>query len=148
MHAVIAHSFGVPCTLLALQQRRFARRVVAFSSPATLDGIMGRFQEMLALSPRTVQLLRDRLARRFGDDLWTRFSAEDMARSMDLPALVIHDRDDRDIPFGDGEAIARAWPRAEFLGTNGLGHRRILRDPDVIERVVQSLHREGHGDGS
>lgn len=143
VHAVIAHSFGVPTALLALQQQRFAQRVVALSAPATLDGIMTRFREMLGLSPRTVQILRGRLMRRFGEDMWTRFSAEDMARSMDLPALVIHDRDDRDIPWHDGEALARAWPRAQFLSTDGLGHRRILRDPAVIDRVVRFLGPEG-----
>jgi pimeloyl-ACP methyl ester carboxylesterase len=139
VHAVIAHSFGVPSTLLALQQQRFARRVVALSSPATLDGIMDRFQEMLGLSPRTVQSLRASLAQRFGEDMMTRYSAETMARDMDLPALFIHDRDDRDIPWQDGEAVARAWPQAQFVSTSGLGHRRILRDPAVIDRVVRFL---------
>jgi len=141
VHAVIAHSFGVPATLLALQQRPFAQRVVSLSAPASLGGIMERFQEMLGLSPRTGQLLRERLMRRFGDDMMARFSAENMARSMNLPALIIHDRDDRDIPWQDGEDLARAWPRAQFVSTSGLGHRRILRDPEVIDRVVQFLSR-------
>ncbi len=139
VHAVIAHSFGVPCVLFALQQRGFARRVVAFSTPATLEGLVEKFSGTLALSARTVQILRDMLVRRFGEDLWTRFSAQDMAQRAVLPALVIHDRDDRDIPWREGEAVARAWPHARFLRTEGLGHRRILRDPEVIGRVVDFL---------
>ncbi len=95
VHAVIAHSFGVPCVLFALQQQRFARRVVAFSTPATLEGLVEKFAGSLALSPRTVQILRDMLVQRFGDDVWTRFSAQHMARSVGLPALIIHDRDTR-----------------------------------------------------
>ena len=145
VHAVIAHSFGVPCVLFALQQQAFARRVVAFSTPATLEGLVAKFSGMLALSPRTVQILRDLLARRFGEDMWTRFAAQNMARSVGLPALIIHDRDDRDIPWQEGEAVARAWPQARFLRTEGLGHRRILRDPEVIDRVVRFLGQEGHG---
>lgn len=144
VHAAIAHSFGVPCVLFALQQQAFARRVVAFSSPATLDGLVDKFSGTLALSPRTVQILRDMLVRRFGADMWTRFSAQDMARSAALPALIIHDRDDRDIPSLEGEAVARAWPHAEFLRTEGLGHRRILRDPEVIDRVVRFVVQEEH----
>ncbi len=139
VHAVIAHSFGVPCVLFALQQQGFARRVVAFSTPATLEGLVEKFSGTLALSARTVQILRDMLVRRFGEDLWTRFSAQDMAQRAVLPALVIHDRDDRDIPWREGEAVARAWPHARFLRTEGLGHRRILRDPEVIGRVVDFL---------
>ncbi len=139
VHAAIAHSFGVPCVLFALQQQGFARRVVAFSTPATLDGVMDKFSHRLALSPRTVQILRGMLMRRFGKDMWTRFAAQDMARSVGLPALIIHDRDDRDIPWREGEAVARAWPHARFLRTEGLGHYRILRDPQVIDRVVRFL---------
>ncbi len=145
VHAVIAHSFGVPCVLFALQQRRFARRVVAFSTPATLEGLLEKFAGSLALSPRTVQILRGMLVQRFGEDVWTRFSVHNMARSMELPALVIHDRDDRDVPWQEGEAVARVWPHARFLRTEGLGHRRILRDPGVIDRVVRFLVQEGHG---
>jgi pimeloyl-ACP methyl ester carboxylesterase len=145
VHAVIAHSFGVACVLFTLQQQGFARRVVAFSPPASLEGLMERFSRTLALSPRTVQILRHMLVRRFGEDVWTRFSALNMARSAGLPALVIHDRDDRDVPWREGEAVSRAWPHARFLRTEGLGHRRILRDPEVIDRVVRFLVQEGHG---
>jgi pimeloyl-ACP methyl ester carboxylesterase len=145
VHAVIAHSFGVPCVLFALQEQGFAQRVVAFSAPATMEGLVEKFSGTLALSPRTVQFLRDTLERRLGEDMWTRFSAQDMARSVGLPALIIHDRDDRDVPLREGEAVARAWPHASFLRTEGLGHRRILRDPKVIERVVRFLVQEGHG---
>jgi len=34
---------------------------------------MEKFSCTLALSPRTVQILRDKLVRRFGEDMWTRF---------------------------------------------------------------------------
>jgi len=146
VHAVIAHSFGVACVLYALQQRGFAQRVVALSTPATLEGLLEKFSGSLALSPRTVQILRGMLVRRFGEDVWTRFSVQNMARSMGLPALVIHDRDDRDVPWQEGEAVARAWPHARFLRTEGLGHRRILRDPEVIDRVVRFLEPSGARD--
>ena len=112
VHAVIAHSFGVACVLFALQQQGFAERMVAFSAPATLEGLVEKFSAGLALSPRTVQSMREMLVRRFGEDVWTRFSVQDMARRAALPALVIHDRDDRDIPWREGEAVANAWPRS------------------------------------
>ncbi len=146
VHAVIAHSFGVPCVLFALQQQHFARYVVALSTPATLEGLVEKFANSLALSPRTTRILRDMLVQRFGEDVWTRFSVQNMARTMELPALVIHDRDDRDVPWQEGEAVARAWPQARFLRTEGLGHRRILRDPEVIDRVVRFLQPSGATD--
>jgi hypothetical protein len=38
-----------------------------------------------------------------------------------------------------GAAIAAAWPGAELVTTEGLGHRRILRDPAVVARVTDFL---------
>jgi pimeloyl-ACP methyl ester carboxylesterase len=102
----------------------------------------------LALSPHTVQILRGMLVGRFGEDIWTRFSAQNMARNVGLPALIIHDRDDRDMPWREGEAVARAGPHARFVRTEGLGHRRLLRDPEVIDRVVRFLVEQGRGPGS
>jgi pimeloyl-ACP methyl ester carboxylesterase len=139
VHGVVAHSFGLPCVLYALQQRAFVQRVVGIGAPATLDGLMEKFARQLALSARTVAILRGILERRFGADVWERFSAQAMAASVDVPALIVHDHDDRDVSWHEGEAVANAWPHARFLRTEGLGHRRILRDADVIARSVEFL---------
>ena len=40
------------------------------------------------------------------------------------------------MPWEDGNALARAWPNAELVSTSGLGHRRILDDPEVVKRAV------------
>jgi pimeloyl-ACP methyl ester carboxylesterase len=60
---------------------------------------------------------------------------------MTAPLLVFHDRDDRDVAWTDGEAIAAAWPGAELVSTAGLGHRRIVHDPGVVARAVAFLAR-------
>ena len=58
---------------------------------------------------------------------------------MTAPLLVIHDRDDRDVAWTDGAAIAGAWPGAELVSTAGLGHRRIVHDLAVVARAVSFL---------
>jgi pimeloyl-ACP methyl ester carboxylesterase len=49
---------------------------------------------------------------------------------------VIHDRDDAEVPVANGEAIAAAWPGAQLVTTGGLGHTRIVHDPQVVARAV------------
>ena len=34
------------------------------------------------------------------------------------------------------KALAAAWPEGELLTTGGLGHHRLLRDPEVVRAVV------------
>ena len=52
---------------------------------------------------------------------------------------MIHDQDDREVPLPHGERLAAAWPGARLVTTTGLGHRRILRDPAVLDAVVAEL---------
>ena len=52
------------------------------------------------------------------------------------PTLIIHDRDDMSTSVTDGAAIAAAWRGARLHVTTGLGHHRLLRDPDVVTEVV------------
>ena len=58
---------------------------------------------------------------------------------MNTPLLVVHDRDDRDTFWSEGAALVKAWPGARLMTTEGLGHRRILRDKGVIEDVTQFI---------
>ena len=67
-----------------------------------------------------------------------------IAPSMRIPLLVIHDRDDKEVPFRIGREIAATWPGAELILTEGLGHQRILRDAGVTDaavRFVDALER-------
>jgi pimeloyl-ACP methyl ester carboxylesterase len=70
---------------------------------------------------------------------WEELHIPTLATRMTRPALIVHDRDDPDVPYAHGEEIARAWPGAELLTTNGLGHRAVVRDPKVIQRTVAFL---------
>jgi pimeloyl-ACP methyl ester carboxylesterase len=136
VHAVIGHSFGVACAIYAVQQGLKVNRIVAISPPDNVRHLTQKFFIALNVAPRVQEIFNRTFEAQFGADLWQRFSPEDLARQLDVPGLVIHDQDDRDVPIEEGIAVAQAWPGAQFVRTTGLGHRRILRDPDVSARVV------------
>jgi pimeloyl-ACP methyl ester carboxylesterase len=62
-----------------------------------------------------------------------------MLTALDIPGLIIHDRDDRDIPATHAQRLQDAWQNAQLIYTEGLGHNRILRDPAVIAAAVDFL---------
>ena len=136
LHGVIAHSFGVACTLYAIAQGLAPRRFVGISAPSDIDFLMASFAARLAVPDAAMTVHRRLLEARFGADLWQRFSPNDIARRLDVPALLVHDDEDHDVPVHQGATLARAWPHADFVQTHGLGHRRILRDPQVIARAA------------
>lgn len=136
VRGIIAHSFGTLVTLLALKDGLRTERVVCISAPASVRALFTRYTQHLGLSPRTVRLLRERVEHTYGQDIWARTDSTQLATRTDVPGLVIHDRDDRDVPCQEGAAIAQAWRGAQWVETEALGHRRILRDPDVVTRAV------------
>jgi pimeloyl-ACP methyl ester carboxylesterase len=68
---------------------------------------------------------------------------EGFARRLRTPLLVVHDMKDTEVPIAHGRVYARA-PNARLLVSDGLGHRRILRDTHVVSASTRFIaeHRE------
>ena len=82
--------------------------------------------------------MQARVERRAGVT-WDAFDVVRLAMSQQAPLLVVHDRGDAEVPWQHGVAIARAWPVAELLTTDALGHRRILSDSTVVAEAASFL---------
>ena len=135
--AVVAHSLGGGCSALAALDGLATERL-AVIAPA-VDPL--RYTEMLGQALGFGERIRTRMVRAAERRTATGFETVDVVRRAagrdDLPPLlVVHDRDDARIPFSQGAALAGAWGGAEFVGTRGLGHHRVLRDEKVVATVV------------
>lgn len=140
LRAVIAHSFGALALLTALQNGMQIERAVCINPAVHLDVLVDTFASTLRLPDAVATHLRDRVAAFIGEDFY-----RDLSMPHGTPGLVIHDRDDQDIPWREGKAIADAWPGAQFVRTDGRGHRGILRDTTVIERAVGFVRARTNG---
>lgn len=137
--AAVGHSMGGAAVALAAVRGLPLAALATLGTPRAAAAWFEQFTAALALRPPVREALRERLERRVGvriDDL-------DLPRlapvRADVPLLVVHDRGDREVPFEDAAAIAGAWPGARLHATEGLGHRRILRDAGVVEAVTAFL---------
>lgn len=136
---VITHSFGGPCTALAITHGLKANRMVSICPPATTIGLIDKFSDTLHLNNKTKQFLINRMETNFGDHIWEQLSMQNLVKEIEIPGLVIHDAHDTDVSWEEGQAVAHAWDNAPFIITSGLGHRRILRDQSVIESTLKFL---------
>lgn len=135
LRGVIAHSLGGTGTALALRQGLTADRVVLLAPAAEPTYFVQGMATQLGLSPeRTAGMLR-RISERVGTDL-AEVSVPRFAGHMTMPLLLVHDPRDRYVPWEQGEAIAAAWPGARLRPAPGLGHRRLLTDPQVVAEAV------------
>lgn len=135
--AVVAHSLGTIATYLAL---RFGwlgtRRLVLVAPMVEATSLFDGFQAALGFGERT-RAAFDRAVDRLVGISVAEFDARVQAAHADpVPTLVVHDVGDRQTPYDDARALAAALPAARLVTTEGLGHRRILRDPDVVAEVA------------
>lgn len=137
--SVIAHSMGVTNTILALNKKVFAQKIVCLASMCWLSSSVKRFAKILRLSQQQEDELFCSMENKFGKDVWEVFSADKKVSDLDIQALLFHDRDDRDFVLQESEAIAHAWQGSQLIITKGLGHKRILRDKQVIQKTVDFI---------
>jgi pimeloyl-ACP methyl ester carboxylesterase len=140
-YAVVAHSFGGAATMLAAAEGLEVERVVLIGAPARLADFISTFAKTFALSPRIVQEIYQRVQRKVGKPV-TYYSAEELAHRVPQTGLVIHDRRDPIIPFADAEAITTHWRHSRLFATDGLGHRKIRQDTQVIQRILDFLFEQ------
>lgn len=138
IYGVVAHSMGGAATTIALSEGLQVERAVFISPPADPRAFLEIFSSALAIPDEVRALLKRRVERRVG------VSMEDMranliAPSMQVPLLVIHDRNDKEVPVHAGQSIAEAWPGADLIITEGLGHQRILRAESVTNVAVSFI---------
>ena len=134
--SVITHSFGGPCLASAMQNGLTTSSVVNIAPPAHVEALIAHFADTLSIPDKAVNDFIRRFETTFGENILHSASTVNMVCGLEQPALVIHDEDDADIPWQEGQAVARAWNNASFIKTSQLGHRRILRDPATIATVV------------
>jgi pimeloyl-ACP methyl ester carboxylesterase len=133
---LIAHSVGAVVAARALYEGLAASGGAVFvAPPADLAGPAASFTGALGFSRAVRDEMQRRIERRAGMP-WSAFSMATLAPALAVPLLTIHDRDDAEVPWQHGRAVAALWPGAELAITEGLGHRRILRDPEVVARAV------------
>lgn len=137
---LIAHSSGCASTALAIRDGWTPPPRLVFIAPFVFpDRYTEPFAASLGVSARVMAAFRARVERRFARP-WSDFDITGLPQVATLPPLLlVHDQDDAEVPAADSQALARAWPQVRWLGTAGLGHRKLLRDPSVVAAAVASI---------
>lgn len=137
--SVITHSFGGPATALALKRGFTTKRIVSLSPPANTRWLVETFLSTLRIPSKAGQNMMRRFETEYGKHIWDEVSMVNSVRDIMIPGLLIHDASDEDVPWQEGLAVAEAWHDVRFIKTEGLGHRRILRDKTVIDSAVRFI---------
>lgn len=141
---IVGHSFGAASAVFALHRHGLrVPRIVMLACFSDADWVFETFGKTVNLPPRVVRKMQSVSERRFGvGSPWSAVRIGPLSRDVTDQALLVHDLRDREIPHEHALAIAAARGGAATVvrSTDGLGHRRILRDESVVATVCQFFH--------
>lgn len=134
----IGHSLGGMSILNAIKQNLSIKKAVIIGSGDIIQDIIDDFIIKLQLKPKIGLLLKNHFERNFGEPM-ENYAASFSAKSVTVPVLIVHDKNDYDVNVKAAYNIHKNLKNSSLMITEGLGHRKILGDSKVIETVKEFI---------
>jgi pimeloyl-ACP methyl ester carboxylesterase len=138
--AAIGHSFGATSLYIATSEFLTIKSLVAIGSGDKISDIILNFSKNLNLKKKSAQLIQSRLEKKWKikvDDS----SSSTVAKKINIPVLVIHDKTDGDVPVNCAYEIRKNLKKGSLLITNKLGHTKILRNEEIVMKSINFIQQ-------
>ena len=136
--AMIGHSFGGASFAIFSKIHKMPPKTVIISSPTRITGVFNRFFQMIKLGDKSQDYFIDL------SEVKTGYKVSEMSLvnndfSQLSDTLIIHDKDDDVIPYNDFIALEKSWKSGKFLSTENLGHRLVIKDKAILNKIVKFI---------
>jgi len=135
----IGHSFGGMVLLKSTADFLKINKLVVIGTGNDVRQVIYDLATKLKLKMAVAEYVLNKLAKQFKSNLETVSSAVS-AKKIDIPTLVIHDTDDKEVSVSCAYEIRQNLSKGTLLITHGLGHQRILKDDTVQNRIIEFLN--------
>lgn len=136
LELAVAHSMGANALAHAASRGLAAPRLALLAPPASPFEFTRVFAHVFGLRESIRAAMQRRIEAREGI-VMAGFEPAAVGPRIRMPTLVVHDRGDAVNRFADGEAFTHAIADARLMATEGLGHRKLLQDPRVLQAVAE-----------
>jgi pimeloyl-ACP methyl ester carboxylesterase len=137
----IGHSLGaITLAMIAENIENPIKHKFVLIAPATkTTTTFERYFNMMHLSPAIRAAFNELVEKRSGMPI-TYFEADRAIENFTGDLLWVHDRDDLVCPYKDLEEFQKKAPQnIKFLITNELGHNKLYKTPEIIDKIVAFL---------
>lgn len=131
----VGHSLGGMSVMNAIKRGFTTDKAVIIGSGDVVLDIFEGFVESLHLKPNIALKLKAKFENRSKNTL-SDYDVFEAAKTANIPVFVIHDKQDKDVPVHCALHIYENLPNGKLLITDGLGHRKILGDMQVIKQII------------
>jgi pimeloyl-ACP methyl ester carboxylesterase len=139
--AYIGHSIGGLALTLFLESspHNETTRLVLVAPAVETTTALDAFGRMLHLSQETIRGV-DNYCQEISGHHFDWYSLRRALKDIHGQVLYLQDKDDRITPLKDALDVQKdGHPNIRFVFTNGLGHRRIAKDPEVMDQVLDFI---------
>lgn len=136
--AAIGHSFGGMSLYNATSDFLNLKTFVAIGAGDKVSDIIKNFANNLTLKEKSAKKIQSGLEKNWklkADD----FASHHVAKRIEIPVLLVHDTEDGDVPVSSAYNIRQNLKNGSLLITHGLGHTKILRNQEVVNKSVEFI---------
>ncbi len=137
VEAIIGHSMRAIATLNLPNYLLENKKIILISSPIKFFELMFEKVEQAGISKKLLTLVLKDISHKQGKT-WQQLTTENNRDKLALDLTFIHDRQDKYAPFDDVLSFLQQ-EKTTLIETEGLGHRKILGDTNVINKIAQVL---------
>jgi len=134
----IGHSWGGMTLLNALGKKLKLKKAVIIGADNKISEVISEFVKKFQVSESVVPVIIDHYCKLLKVQM-DQFDSEKVAARIDIPVLVIHDTKDAFVPVSSAIEIRHQLKKGSLLITNGLGHHKIFKDPEVMQKIINFI---------
>lgn len=136
--ALVGHSFGGATACLVAGKNIPTPLVVVIAAPIEIFKIFTNYWERIQLPAKARKIFLEMANKKTGVVVQEVNTAQ-IARGFHHRMLIIHDENDKEVPFNNLNKFKEIKPDVETYATQKLGHRRILASPILSAKIISVL---------
>lgn len=135
---VVTHSMGSVALLNLNTEKIIGKRLVLIAAPTKYFENLFETLEKTGVPKKVFKALLDKVSKKHHRD-WTKMGPyENRDKLKSSNTLFIHDPEDRFCSYTNLQDYLKG-SQLQLITTKGLGHHRIMKDPEVISKTISWL---------
>ncbi|MBF8150430.1 alpha/beta hydrolase [Winogradskyella sp. F6397] len=136
---VIGHSVGGMASVFSVYQNQLptVEKLILLGAPANSIGVFDRYKKMMGYNSRISKGIDSIILESYGQPI-TYFSTAEFTTSIEAKGLIIHDKEDRIIPYEDALLLKNRYKNSKLISTSGFGHG--LKDASLTPQIIEFIN--------
>jgi len=138
IQGIVAYSIGSSAVINCISKEKPSVDVALIAPALKLKEILFNSFNHHGVPEIVYQGLVAEMERCYGYDVH-QDNPDVLAKTILTKMLIVHDKDDRTIPYTDSKILSEKTDNIFLHTTEGLGHKRILRDNAVVDVITKYI---------